>query len=80
MALATPLVVAGVALLRDGRAPGRSAKALFLLGALVAVLGGVSLSRWMTTTRTNPHVESPANVFVLNPKRAAGVPRATPAP
>ncbi len=78
VALATPLIVAGAALLRDGRPLRWPVKALLLLGALVAVLGGVFLSRWISTTRTNPHVESPANVFVLNPKRAAGVPRATP--
>ena len=78
LALATPLVVAGVALLRDGRPLGRTARALFLLGALVTVLGGVRLSRWISTTRTNPRIESPANVFVMNPRRGPGVPRPTP--
>jgi len=73
MALATPLVVAGAALLRNGKPLRPSAKALLLLGAFAAVLGGVSISRWISTTRTNPRVESPANAFVMNPRRAPGV-------
>jgi len=60
VALATPLIVAGAALLRDGRALARPARALLLLGALLAVLGGVSLSLWISTTRTNPQIERPA--------------------
>ena len=76
LALATPLVVAGAALLRE-RPPGRFPRALLLLGALAAVLGGVGLSRWIATTRTNPRIESPANSSVMNPKRA-GIPRTMP--
>ena len=78
LALAAPLVVAGAALLHDGPPLGRSAKSMLLAGALAAVLGGVSLSRWISATRTNPRLESPANAFVMNPKRAPGVPRPTP--
>ena len=78
LALAMPLAVAGGALVRPGPHLRRSAKALLALGALVAVLGGVMLSRWISTTRTNPRIESPANAFVLNPKRAGPIPRATP--
>lgn len=78
MALATPLVVAGVALVRSGPPLRRSAKTLLLFGALAAVLGGVDLSRWISRTRTNPRVDSPANAFVLNPKRAGTIPPAKP--
>lgn len=77
LVLATPLAVAGAALVRGGPPLRRSAKALFALGALAAVLGGVCLSRWISTTRTNPRIESPANAFVMNPKRA-GIPPAKP--
>ena len=78
LALATPLAVAGAALARNGAPRRRSATAFFALGALAAVLGGVVLSRWISTTRTNPRIDSPANVFVMNPKRAAPTPPALP--
>ena len=78
LALATPLAVAGVALVRSGPPRRRSATAFFALGALAAVLGGVVLSRWISTTRTNPRIDSPANVFVMNPKRADTIPPPKP--
>ncbi|HVQ53582.1 MAG TPA: hypothetical protein VMT25_00305, partial [Thermoanaerobaculia bacterium] len=74
LALATPLAVAGVALARSGPPRRRSATAFFALGALAAVVGGVVLSRWISTMRTNPRIDSPANVFVMNPKRADTIP------
>ncbi len=74
LALATPLVVGGVALLRGGPPLRRSAKALLALGAFAAVLGGGVLSRWISTTRTNPRIDNPANSFVMNPKRADTIP------
>jgi len=78
LALATPLAVAGAALVRNGPPRRRSAIAVFALGALAAVFGGVVLSRWISTTRTNPRIDSPANVFVINPKRAVTTPPALP--
>jgi uncharacterized membrane protein YhaH (DUF805 family) len=78
LALATPLAVAGVALLRGGPPLRRSAKTLLALGAFAAVLGGAALSRWISTTRTNPRINSPANAFVMDPKRARTTPRPAP--
>jgi hypothetical protein len=78
LALATPLAVAGAALVRSGPPRRRSATAVFAFGALAAVLGGVWLSRWISTTRTNPRIDSPANVFVMNPKRADAIPPPKP--
>jgi hypothetical protein len=61
LALSTPIVMAGLAILREGGRRTRAATSLFLLGALVAVLFGVSLSRWIATTRTSPQGEVPVS-------------------
>jgi hypothetical protein len=68
-ALATPLIVAGLAAVAG---PGRlRARArMLVLAALPLALGAAMLlSRWIQRQRTNPFVESPANAQVIGPSR-----------
>ncbi|HEY1435530.1 MAG TPA: hypothetical protein VGG65_09160, partial [Thermoanaerobaculia bacterium] len=68
-ALAMPLIVAGIAAVSG---PGRlraRARRLVVAAAPLALGGAVLLSTWIEHQRTNPFVESPANAFVLGPRR-----------
>ncbi len=69
--LTTPLIVAGLTPFAGRDRKDARTRKLVLAGAPLAVVAAVCLSVWIEKHRTNPYVDSPANAFVMNPKRAS---------